>query len=216
MRAYRSRPLARAIFGLSFNPTGPNDYYFDVTSVVLVQKVAPRIKKTDHVLDLGTGAHAVVGLSLWKRTGCRVTCCDINPELVTLAAASIAINNGPIEAVHSELFTNVNAEFNVVVFNPPYVPSNRGGNSNLEPFRRTQWDGGDDGTRIIRDFLDAFENRQVPGRAYVGINRMFVPRDQVQSLVLQHDSLSLVEILSSPLLPSDVYVIDNQRSLDSR
>lgn len=216
MRAYRSRPLARAIFGLSFNPAGPKDYYFDVTSVVLVQKVAPRIKQTDHVLDLGSGAHAVVGLSLWKRTGCRVTCCDINPELVTLAAASIARNNGPIEAVHSELFANVNAEFNVVVFNPPYVQSNRGDDSNLEAFRRTQWDGGDDGTRVIRDFLDAFEDRQVPGRAYIGINRMFISRDQVQSLVLGHDSLSLVEILRLPLLPSDVYVIDNQRPSDKR
>ena len=137
LRAYRSRSLARALFGGSFIPAGPSDYYFDATTVVLVRKVAPRIKKTDHVLDLGTGAHAVVGLSLWKRTGCRVTCADINPELVTLATASIASNNGPMEAVQSELFANVSTAFNVVVFNPPYVQSNRGEDFNLQAFRRT-------------------------------------------------------------------------------
>ncbi len=212
LRAYRSRSLARAIFGLSFNPTGPSDYYFDATTVVLVRKVAPRIKRTDHVLDLGTGAHAVVGLSLWKKTGCRVTCADINPELVTLAAASVANNDGPIEVVHSELFANVSAAFNVVVFNPPYLQSERGEDFNLQNFRQTQWDGGDDGTRVISDFLDALAKRRAPVRAYMGVNRMFVPQDRVRSLVRPHATLSLIDTLRSPLLPADVHVIDRTSS----
>jgi len=210
LRAYRSRRLAQAIFGISFLPADARDYYFDVTTAVLVRAVASRVRKTDHVLDLGTGAHAVVGLSLWKRTGCRVTCSDIDPQLVALAAKNITNNGAPLEVIRSRLFADVSAPFNVIVFNPPYLPSDDRGHPRLEGFRRNQWDGGADGTRVIRDFLTTFEARPIPARAYLGINRLYVPRDCVRSLIHAHRALSLIEIVHFPFLPPDVYVLENR------
>ena len=211
---YRSRRIAQAIFPISFFPTGPKDYYFDITTVVLVQRVAPRIHKNDHLLDLGTGAHAVVGLSLWKRIGCRVTCSDINPDLVDLAAKNIAENRAPLEVIHSRLFADVTAAFNVVVFNPPYVPADQAVGSRLAKLRRTQFDGGDDGMRVIREFLDDLANRSVPTCAYMGINRLCVPSERILALIRDHSSLSLIEFLPSRVLQCDVYVISNRRSID--
>jgi methylase of polypeptide subunit release factors len=207
LNVYRSRPLARFIFGIDFLRSGPEDYYFDISTVVLFKRLCKVAKSSDHVLDLGTGAHAVIGLSVWKRIGCRVTCCDINAELVLLARKSIQKNNAPIEVVQSNFFANISTPFTIVTFNPPYIPSEIGKGTHA---RRSQWDGGDDGTRIIPPFLDALETREHDVTAYLAMNRLFVSREKMLSILRMHPKLSLRETVRSAILPITIYVIDNR------
>ena len=81
-RACRCRFLSRFIFRIDFHPLQKQDYYFDVTTPVLVQKAIKHLRRDSGVLDVGTGSSCVIGLSLWKRLGCRVMARDVDPEII--------------------------------------------------------------------------------------------------------------------------------------
>jgi methylase of polypeptide subunit release factors len=204
LRAYRSRRLAQVLFPMEFSPAGPRDYYFDVTTIALVRAVARDVTRTHHVLDMGCGAHAVIGVSLWKKTGCAVTCCDINPDLVDLARASAAKNQAPIDVVRSEFFADVPGQFDTVVFNPPYVPTRIG---ETQATRRSQWDGGRDGTRVVDAFLGALERIEKPVLVFIGVNSFFVSTQRMIAMLDERPSLRLDRTNRSSILPVDVHVI---------
>ena len=72
------------------------------------------------VLDMGTGsgiqAEAAFGVSGVKK----VTAVDINPEVKKY------IRNKKIKVVISDLFEKVKGKFDVIIFNPPYLPQDYG------------------------------------------------------------------------------------------
>jgi len=146
------------------------DYYFDVTTWVLINRTAKDLTRSTRVLDMGTGSVAVVGLTIWKRLGCSVISSDINPEIVQLAEECARRNGAPIRTVCSRFFENVHEPFDVVIFNPPYVATAHGLELDDSRKRRCQWDGGSDGTSIIRDFVVGLQALPHQVRAYVGVN----------------------------------------------
>jgi len=203
----RSRLLARFIFGIDFCSIGPEDYYFDVTTIVLYKYVSKKIDKTVKVLDLGTGAMATIGISLWKKTGCNVLSIDINDKLVELAMKNVKLNNAPIDVVQAKFIDFIDDKFSVVVFNPPYVSIDTGKRRKLSDLRRTQWDGGKEGIDIITEL---FEEIQMQGRAlilYIGMNHLHVKRDKMINCVNSFADIKINKIYRSPLLPVDVYCI---------
>ncbi|MBL8863784.1 MAG: methyltransferase [Planctomycetes bacterium] len=210
MRVYRSKLVAQALFGIEFPPLGPKDYYFDISTHVVVREVGKRIGPQNHLLDLGTGSFAVIGLSLWKKTGCRVTCADLNPELAASSRRNVALNNAPIEVVDSDLFTNVTVPFDVVTFNPPYITTAAGQDLGIES-RPAQWDGGEDGLRAVRPFLEAVAARGNPVTAYLAMNTLFVKGDAVRALVAKEPGLEYLETIRSRLLPIELHVLRNRR-----
>ena len=97
-------------------------------------------------MGTGTGIQAVTAAI--KPEVSHVLAADINP-LAIEAAEMRAMDAGVIDKmdfVVSNLFDNVKGFFNWIVFNPPYLPSER------EVHDRT-WDGGPSGAEIIERFL---------------------------------------------------------------
>jgi len=95
------------------------------------------------VLDIGTGS-GVLGL-LCAQRGARVTVADIEDsvlENVRIAARRLDLT---IDAVTSDLFSGVAARFDVILFNPPYLPS--------DEIQDHAVDGGRRGRRLIDRFL---------------------------------------------------------------
>jgi tRNA1(Val) A37 N6-methylase TrmN6 len=84
--AYRSERLAKLLFGVDCLPLGPEDYYFDVSSIAFFQILASRLTQQNKVLDMGTGAAAILALALHRKISCPAAACDINPDLVKLAS----------------------------------------------------------------------------------------------------------------------------------
>lgn len=209
-RIYSSRAIAQYIFELKFQPMKSAYYYFDITTYTILKKVIPRLTKSNVVLDLGTGPHAVVGLSTWKRIGCKVISVDINPNLASFARQTIQLNSAPIEVVESDLFTNVRDRFDTVIFNAPYVPTGDGESWNLSKETQTQWDGGADGTEVIQKLFRALANYKDPVTCFMGINGLLVPQKAVYSLLKNFPGLHCPEIIKIGMLPTDVYVIKNQ------
>lgn len=211
MKVYRSKAIAKLLFGIEFPSLGPQDYYFDISTHVVVREVGKRIGPKNHLLDLGTGSFAVIGLSLAKKTGCKVTCADLNPELAASSRRNIALNKSDIQVVDSDLFSNVKVPFDVVTFNPPYLPSSAGKDLGIES-RPAQWDGGDDGMRAVRPFLKAVAERGNAVTAYLAMNTLFVKNDQVRALVAREPGLDYVETIRCTLLPIELHVLRNKRA----
>ena len=201
-RLSQSRALARRLFRVDFPPRDdPDARYFDLTTPVLVSRLAPRLRPQMRLLDMGTGAFATIGLALWRRTGCDVVATDVRPELVRKAQANVDANRAPIRVVEARFFDGVEGEFDCVSFNAPYVPSRFLTRSD------PQSDGGPDGTSVIEGFLDSFAAKGGAATAYLGVNRWFVPRESVVPLVVRRAGLELTAVRRRWPWPVDVYVL---------
>ncbi len=74
------------------------------------------------VLDVGTGS-GIQALAAASNSKVRdVTAVDVNPE----AVSSLKGKNRKITVKQSDLFENVTGKFNIIIFNPPYLPQDKG------------------------------------------------------------------------------------------
>lgn len=112
------------------------------------------------VLELGTGSGLIAVLC--ARLGARVVATDINPHATRLARANAERNGAAIDAVRSDLFDAIRGSFDLVVFNPPYLPTAP------EDITGDRWldasvDGGRDGLGPARRFLAGLEPHLASG-----------------------------------------------------
>ena len=206
----KSRYAARQIFKIDFKPVKKGAYYFDMTTLVLTKLVLREINKDNRVLDMGTGTSSIVGLTLWKQCGCYVVCSDINPEIVSMAQENVEFNQAPIQVKHSNLFENIEEDFDVVVFNPPYVPTKKGTMSNLSKQFQSQWDGGEDGSVIVKQFLDELQQIKRSVRVYVGVNYWYLPKEKFLPMIEIKKDLKLRKIYRHTFLPIEVFIIEKK------
>src|SRR3989344_2309934 len=93
------------------------------------------------ILDLGTGSGIQAEIAL--RHTKNVLAVDINEEAVNY------VKNKNIKAKVSDLFSNINEKFDLIIFNPPYLP-----NENLEDKEsRLITTGGKYGYEILERFF---------------------------------------------------------------
>ena len=98
------------------------------------------------VLDLGTGS-GIQALEA-KALGAEVLASDINQACVKHT------NNLGIKTVQSNLFENIKGTFDIIIFNPPYLPEEP-----LEPEdSKLSTTGGKKGNEILIKFLKQAKN----------------------------------------------------------
>ena len=208
----KSRCAARQIFKIDFKPVKKSAYYFDISTLVLTKLLLREINKDDRVLDMGTGISSIIGLTLWKQRGCYVVCSDINPEIVSMAQENVKFNQAPIQVKHSNFFENIEEDFDIVTFNPPYVPTKKGIAFNLSKRFQSQWDGGEDGSSIVKQFLNELQQVKRPVTAYLGINYKFLPKERFLPMIEMKKDLKLREIYRHTFLPIEVFIIEKKIS----
>ncbi len=115
-------------------------------------------KPGETVLDVGTGSgiQAIVA----AKTAKSVLAVDINPKAVKLATSNAELNGVKnVEFRVSDLFENAGGRFDLIIFNPPYVPSYE------TDLLGKAWAGGKDGREVIDRFLcEAGEHLTDEGR----------------------------------------------------
>lgn len=107
----------------------------------------------ERVLDMCTGS-GFLGL-LTAKCGAMVQAVDKNPQAVECANFN-ACQNGladRFKARQGDLFSTVEGSFDLIIFNPPYLPTE---SEEGEDMVSAAWDGGPDGRSIIDGFLKAF------------------------------------------------------------
>ena len=107
--------------GLKFNV---NEYVLipRQDTEVLVHEVM-KVSEGKNVLDLCTGSGCII-VSL-KKLGSinKAVASDISKEALKLAKENADINDASVTFIESDLFSNIEDKFDIIVSNPPYIPA---------------------------------------------------------------------------------------------
>lgn len=76
-------------------------------------------KKVD-ILDIGTGS-GCIAITLDKLLNCNIDGIDISDEALVVAKKNNKINGTNVQFYQSDIFTNVNKKYDVIISNPPYI-----------------------------------------------------------------------------------------------
>jgi release factor glutamine methyltransferase len=103
--------------------------------------------KGKKVLEMGCGSGLLSIITAKK--GAIVTSTDLDTEAIKTASANAAANKARIRFVESDLFQNVSGKYDMIVFNPPYLPDEE-----CEKKDITYW-GGKTGREVVERFIKA-------------------------------------------------------------
>jgi release factor glutamine methyltransferase len=115
-------------------------------SRLLAETVLEHLASPDRVLDVGTGT-GYVAAQVAKATDALVVGADVNPHACRRA------REGGIETVRADLLAPFSkGAFDVVTFNPPYLPTDPG--KERDDWLAVALSGGESGRAVIEPFLD--------------------------------------------------------------
>jgi len=119
-----------------------------------------------NVLDLGTGT-GILGLYC-ALSNAHVTASDIDELAIRHAADTARLLSVELKLIVSDLFSNIPGQFDLVLFNPPYLPSEGAHDGTI--------DGGSGGRDLIIRFLEELPNHlQKDGSALLLVSSLNSP-----------------------------------------
>jgi release factor glutamine methyltransferase len=117
------------------------------------------------VLEIGTGS-GIIGIHLAVH-GSHVMVTDVNPHALRLATANARQNGVTLDAVRADMFDGICGRFDIIIFNPPYLPT-APQDATGDRWLDASVNGGPDGLIFIRRFLAGLKDHLEPrGRAYI-------------------------------------------------
>jgi len=139
-----------------------NDFVYEPSddTELLAQVVLNRVAPNLSVLEIGCGSGAIS--ILLAKKGCHVTATDINPIAVEMARKNAEMNHVKINFYVGDLFAGLRKTFDVVIFNPPYLPEDDY-DFLINKYYRLALIGGKKGNEVIIGFLRGLPNHLKPG-----------------------------------------------------
>ncbi len=171
-------------------------------SFLLLRAALREVRPADRVLEVGTGS-GYVGASVLGRAA-SVVATDINPYAVECARAR------GLAAVRTDLFAGLSGPFDLVLFNPPYLPT-------LPEERIDDWleyalDGGPTGRATIERFIADLGRVLAPfGRVLLLVSSL-TDLDAVRELFAQTGFVSFI-VDEERLEGETLYVLRAMRDL---
>ncbi len=93
----------------------------------MVMMALAGVEEGNHILDLctGSGAIAIAAYKELEKRGvhCKVTAVDISADALAVAKENAALNEADILFIQSDLFSRLRGRFDLIITNPPYIPS---------------------------------------------------------------------------------------------
>jgi release factor glutamine methyltransferase len=146
---------------------------------LLLSACEDECRRNDSVLEIGcgTGCIAFSLKSRDSRRACRlVLATDINPHAV-VAARSLGL-----DVVRADLLSGIRGPFDLVIFNPPYLPTDP--EERINDWLEFALDGGPDGRAVISRFITTVDGVLTPEGRFLLL---------VSSLTGLEDVLRLIE-----------------------
>lgn len=138
----------------------------------LVAFAAENIKSDDKVLDLCTGSGAIA-IALKLKTGATVTASDVSDGALELAAENAAQNKADITFVKSDMFEDITDSSDIIVSNPPYIPTQdiNGLEKSVKDYEPTlALDGGTDGLDYYKIIaVDGINHLNAGGKLFLEV-----------------------------------------------
>jgi hypothetical protein len=208
----RLRWLRLALAGWHFQVDAVSvvhDHIWDGTSMVLRKGIRCYARDGQRVLDLGTGHLGLLAVYCARTFNVNIVAVDVNGDFVENARVVAAASDVPeIEFRRSDWFANVDGAFDLIFSNCPYIPTDIGlAYQHLRPYPEI-WDGGHDGLEHARAIIAGVAPFLRPeGLLLLGIDAAYVPRTVTLALIEACHDLELVDIITSWISASEVYVI---------
>ena len=139
-------------------------HVYPVREDSLLLATSATVAPGERVVEIGCG----LGLAALAaaREGARVLATDMNPNALSVVMEEANLNSIKVDCLRTDLFRGLR-RFDVVLFNPPYLPT-RPEDRDIDPWNNLALDGGKDGWAVLRPFLSALPEHLSPGgRAYV-------------------------------------------------
>ncbi|MDR1216315.1 MAG: peptide chain release factor N(5)-glutamine methyltransferase [Treponema sp.] len=136
----------------------------DTETLVSVALDFIRQRRGNSVLELCTGSGAV-GISLKReRPALTVTASDVSRDALEIARQNARNLQADIRLVHGDLFERIEGCFDLIVANPPYIPTRELAALPREVQKepRLALDGGEDGLALIRRIIASAPNHLTP------------------------------------------------------
>ena len=121
---------------------------------VLVEEVIKRAPKNCELLDLCTGSGCIAICIKHERDDIAVSASDISKEALLVAEKNKDRYNLDIKLIQSDLFENIDKKFDIIVSNPPYIPTKviSGLEDKVKDFEpKGALDGGEDGLDFYKE-----------------------------------------------------------------
>lgn len=119
-------------------------------SLLLAEYLENQDLQGKKVLEIGTGSGFIAILAAKK--GAVVDACDVNPNVIECSKTNAENNNVKINIFLSDLFENVKGLYDIIIFNPPYLPEDEDDDI---AGRDKRYSGGKEGKEIIEKFLES-------------------------------------------------------------
>ncbi len=124
---------------------------------ILVETVLKQIKGKVRVLDLCTGS-GIIAICIAKKSNATVVATDISSRALDIAQKNAEKNNVKVTFKKSDLFLNLKSikKFDIIVSNPPYIPTEEIENLDVEVKNydpHISLDGGQDGLLFYSNII---------------------------------------------------------------
>ena len=134
----------------------------------LLEKFVRKYSKNKSILDMGTGT-GILAIASIQSGADKVLASDINKGAVK------KVKRLGINAIQSNLFSNINEKFDLIIFNPPYLPKDK--REDKESALSTT--GGKRGDEIIIRFLKNAKSHLNPNGFILLIVSSLTPRREI-------------------------------------
>jgi len=153
----------------------------------LLEREVKKLAKNKVFLDLGAGSgiQSKAALSVKAKS---VLAADINQEAITF------LKKQGIPAIKSNLFSKIRGKFDIIAFNPPYLPKDK--NEDKESQLTTT--GGKRGDEIILKFLKQAKSHLSNKGIILLLSSSLTPKDKI-ILLLKKQELSYKVISSEKM-----------------
>lgn len=107
------------------------DYVFYVNNNVLCPRpetelLAEQVIKLANceskILDLCTGS-GCLAITIQKKTGAKMVASDVSKKALYVAKKNAKLLDADVKFVESDMFENIKEKFDIIVSNPPYIPT---------------------------------------------------------------------------------------------
>ena len=122
-------------------------------TLLLLEAALEEVRPSDRVLDLGTGSGYIARHLVAKATFILAT--DVNPHACRMAS-SVGIG-----VARADLTAGLQGHFDLILFNPPYLPTKPG--ERIDDWLERALDGGESGRDVIGRLLSDLPRVLAPG-----------------------------------------------------
>lgn len=171
-------------------------------SYLLLRAALREVRPIDQVLEVGTGSgYVAAGLIEYAA---QVIATDINPHAIESARSH------GLEVIRTDLFAGLSGPFDLVIFNPPYLPT--APEERIDDWLEHALDGGPTGRAVIERFIvNVSQVLSLSGRILLLVSSLTNP-DAVRELFSENGFISFV-VDSEQLEDETLYVFRATRDL---